>query len=273
MSGTPTIFDLCEPRADVRAGTAMDSDFAANLARVLRDDAPPEYANNALLYANTCSTRGLRSLLVNVCGRLSSGIPSVVAVFRLDTSFGGGKTHGLIALLHTARGLARVAAPGEFVDPALLPRGRVRGVAFTVENSDPVNRPRMSTDGPLNHTPRGEIAYDLAGPEGFARVRASDQADIAPGAETIPELFGEDPTLIFLDGLHVRSAQHAFAAPSIRWLHPRAIKAGLLATAHRHLGTQKFSGRIRSMPSWSSLTSRRHRPQPPDADQGQADPC
>jgi len=167
----------------------------------------------------------------------------------------------------------RGADPGEFVDPALLPRGRVRGAAFTGENSDPVNGPRMGTDGPLAHTPWGKIAYDLAGPQGFARVRASDQAGIAPGAETIAELFGADPTLILLDGLHVRSVQHAFAAPSIRWLHHRAIKAGLLATAHRHVGKQKFPGLIRSMPSWSSLTSRPHRPQPADADQGQADPC
>ena len=215
MSSTPTIFDLCEPRPDVRAGTAMDSDFAADLARVLRGDAPPDYADPALFFANTHPTRGLQSLLSNVCGRLSGGGPSVAAVFRLDTSFGGGKTHGLIALVHAARGMAGVANPSEFINPALLPRGRVRIAAFTGENSDPINGRRMGTDGTLAHTPWGEIAYDLAGPEGFARVRASDQAGVAPGAETIAELFGTDPTLILLDELAVY-LRRVWARPSAR---------------------------------------------------------
>ena len=48
------------------------------------------------------------------------------AAFRLDTSFGGGKTHGLIALVHAARGMRGVADPSEFVDPALLPAEGVR---------------------------------------------------------------------------------------------------------------------------------------------------
>jgi predicted AAA+ superfamily ATPase len=50
----------------------------------------------------------------------------VAATFCLDTSFGGGKTHGLIALVHAARGMRGVVQPGEFVDPALLSAEKVR---------------------------------------------------------------------------------------------------------------------------------------------------
>lgn len=32
----PAIFDLCKPRLDVLAGTASDSDFAADLSHVVR---------------------------------------------------------------------------------------------------------------------------------------------------------------------------------------------------------------------------------------------
>ena len=39
----PRIFDLCVPRADVLAGTISESDFAADLAQVIRGNAPEEY--------------------------------------------------------------------------------------------------------------------------------------------------------------------------------------------------------------------------------------
>src|SRR3546814_16825840 len=105
----PTIFDLCVPRADVRSGTSSDSDFAADLSRVLRGhDAPPEYAESARFFANTHPTRGLKGLLTHVCGRLSGRGASVAAIFRPDPSFGGRKTHGLIALDPPARDRTRV---------------------------------------------------------------------------------------------------------------------------------------------------------------------
>jgi hypothetical protein len=198
-----TIFDLCEPRADVRAGTSSDADFAADLARVLRGhDAPEEYADPVRFFANTHPTRGLKSLLANVCGRLSGRGSSVAAIFRLDTAFGGGKTHGLIALVHAARGMPGVTNPAEFLDPALLPDAGVRIAAFDGENADPSNGRKMA-DGTLAFTPWGEIAYALAGRDGYERVRRSDEDGIAPGAETIEELFGRGPALILLDELAV----------------------------------------------------------------------
>ena len=50
----------------------------------------------------------------------------------------------------------------------------------------------------------GEIACSLAGKEVVvARVRKSDEAGIALGAETLRELFGGEPTLNLLDELSV----------------------------------------------------------------------
>jgi hypothetical protein len=199
----PTIFELCEPREDVRKGTSSEADFAADLARVLRGhDAPEEYADPARFFANTYPTRGLKDLLRNVCGRLSGQGGAVAAIFRLDTAFGGGKTHGLIALVHAARGMPGVANPAEFVDPALLPTGEVRIAAFDGENADPANGRRMAPDV-LAYTPWGEIAFALAGREGYERVRRSDEQGVAPGAETLAELFGGKPALILIDELAI----------------------------------------------------------------------
>ena len=199
---TPTIFDLCQPRADVLAGQVADADFAADLASVIVGKASPEYLDPVQFFANSYPTRGLRNLLANVCRRLSGAGGEAAAIFRLDTSYGGGKTHGLIALVHAARGMDGAVDAAEFVDPALLPGGPVRIAAFDGENADPANGRAMG-DGVLAHTPWGEIAYALAGRAGYERVQRSDREGVAPGAETLRKLFGGEPTLILLDEISV----------------------------------------------------------------------
>ncbi len=58
----------------------------------------------------------------------------------------------------------------------------------------------------------GEMAYRLAGRAGYERIRQSDERHIAPGAETIRELFGGQPTLILLDevSVYLRKVERAF---------------------------------------------------------------
>ncbi|MFW5655497.1 MAG: ATP-binding protein [Roseicyclus sp.] len=122
------------------------------------------------------------------------------SIFRLDTAFGGGKTHGLIALVHAARGMSGVSNIAEFVDPTLVPTRRVRVAAFDGERSDPANGRPMG-DGIRAYTPWGEIAHQLGGASGYEILRRSDEERIAPGVDTIAELFGEDPVLVVLDEL------------------------------------------------------------------------
>ena len=198
----PTIFENCQPRADVLEGSIAEADFAADLAQVIVGKGNEAYLDPARFFANTYPTKGLKNLLANVCRRLTGAGGEVAAIFRLDTSYGGGKTHGLIALTHAARGMNGVSNVEEFVDPALLPKVRVRIAAFDGENADPANGRAMG-GGVLAHTPWGEIAYALAGADGYARVRNSDESHIAPGAETLRELFGGEPVLILLDELSV----------------------------------------------------------------------
>jgi len=198
----PTIFDVCTPRDDVLTGSISESDFAADLAQVVRGDGPVEYRDPVRFFENTYPTRGLKSLLENVCRRLSGEGGEVASIFRLDTQFGGGKTHGLIALVHAARGMEGVKNISEFIDPALLPTGKVRIATFDGENADPLNGRTMG-DGIRAHTPWGEIAWSLAGKDGYERVRRSDEGGVAPGADTLRELFGGEPTLILLDELSV----------------------------------------------------------------------
>ena len=198
----PTVFQTCEPREDVLKGTIAEADFAADLAKVIRGNAPDDYQKPDRFFANTYPTQGLKNLLRNVLARLSGDPSAAAAIFRLDTSYGGGKTHGLIALTHAASGMKGVANVAEFVDAKFVPKTKIRIAAFDGENADPANGRNMG-DGILAHTPWGELACSLAGKTGYDRVRKSDESHTAPGAETLAELFGGEPSLILLDELSV----------------------------------------------------------------------
>jgi hypothetical protein len=198
----PSIFETCTPREDVLNGSIADADFAADLAKVIRGIASDDYQEPNRFFANTYPTAGLRNLLRNVMARLSGDSSAAAAIFRLDTSYGGGKTHGLIALTHAANGMKGVAKVAEFVDPKFVPSGKIRIAAFDGENADPANGRSMG-EGVLAHSPWGELAYSLAGMTGYERIRKSDETHTAPGAETLAELFGGEPCLILLDELSV----------------------------------------------------------------------
>jgi len=212
MMGTiPLIFAACKPRPDVEAGTTKDEQFAADLAEVVNGTAPKEYTDPTTFFAHTHPTRGLRDLLKAVCKRISGIGGEVASVLRLHTQFGGGKTHCLIALTHAVRGMEGVENAEEFVDLELLPKGKVRVAAIDGENSNPADG--ITLEGDLRaYSLWGELAYQLAGAEGYRRVQESDRKHVAPGADTIRELFGDEPTLIMLDevSVYLRKVERAW---------------------------------------------------------------
>jgi hypothetical protein len=218
MSQSRSIFSTCKPRADVEAGTTKDEQFAADLSQVVNGTAPDEYKKPALFFNHTYPTRGLRELLRAGLTRLSGKGGEVASVIRLDTQYGGGKTHGLIALAHAVGGMKGVKNISEFVDPALIPKGEVKVAALDGENSDPADGLSLE-DGIRAKTLWGELAYRLAGREGFRRVETSDQRHVAPGAETLRELFGGRPRLIMIDevSVYLRKVERAHPGASIQF--------------------------------------------------------
>ncbi len=201
-----TIYDLCTPRPDVLSGVMHESEFAADLAQVLTGSAPPEYRDPDLFFQNTYPTRGIKALLASVLARLQGSGEQTGSLFRLDTQFGGGKTHSLIALAHVAQGCQGVGNIDEFISADLLPTQPIRVAAFDGENADPANGRRLG--GIRAFTPWGELAYQLGGDEGYRLVQRSDEEGVAPGSETLRELFGDEPCLILLDelALYLRKA-------------------------------------------------------------------
>jgi hypothetical protein len=197
-----TLFEICQPREDVLRGLVRESEFAADLASVLRGEGPKEYKEAGAFFANTYPTVGLKSLLQNVFQRLSGVGGEANAIFRLDTQYGGGKTHALIALAHVASGAPGVANIQEFLDPALVPREPIRVAAFDGENANPTDGRDMG-EGVKAFTPWGELAFLLGGKDGYEKVRRSDEERRAPGAESLKALFAGQPRLILLDELSI----------------------------------------------------------------------
>lgn len=80
---TDNLFITCMPRADVMQGSLKESDFAADLAQVLRGQAPDEYKKPVLFFGNTYPTRGIKTVLKLVAQRVLGRPEQIGAIFRL----------------------------------------------------------------------------------------------------------------------------------------------------------------------------------------------
>src|SRR6266851_2267912 len=132
-----TIFDTCTPRPDVLTGTLMEDQFAAKLSNVVAGTAADVYRIPNQFFASTYPTVGMRTLIEDCFGRLT-GRGSGTASIRLDTSYGGGKTHQLIALYHIAKHGRTISGIETFADPSLLPEAPVPVAAVVGSDLNPV---------------------------------------------------------------------------------------------------------------------------------------
>jgi hypothetical protein len=197
MSRLPSVIHACQPRSDVLQGGLTDAHFAAQLDRIVRTPGDyPAYGNPEAFFELTYPTKGLRELLQRTFGRISGArVPGGEhGLIRSETSFGGGKTHGLIAAYHLAKG-ARPANLIEFIDPSLLPE-RCQIAALVGDSLDPVNG--TLTDGRTAFTLWGEIGAQL-GAHAFEVLRQSDVERTAPSKDTLADAFAGAPTIIIID--------------------------------------------------------------------------
>ncbi|MFS1304688.1 ATP-binding protein [Streptosporangium longisporum] len=190
--------EVCHPRSDVLEGGLADNHFAAQLDKVVRDaEHYPVYGDAEAFFAQTYPTSGLKTLLIKTFGRLSGakGVAGENGVLRPTTSFGGGKTHGLTAVYHLAKG-ARPSNITEFLDLSLLPDGPVQVAALVGDALDPTAG--IETNGHRTYTMWGEMAAQI-GDDAFAAMEANDTQRTAPGTATIKATFHGKPTVVIID--------------------------------------------------------------------------
>lgn len=192
------IFDTCTPRAEVLSGDLKDEMFAARLRDVMEGNADPVYRDAKAFFENTYPTEGLKTLVREVLGRLSGKAPSSSPFIRLETSFGGGKTHNLIALYHLCQGKAE-GLPAGVIDASWVPAKPWSIAGVVGSDMDPANG--ITHKDVTTRTLWGEIAYQIGGKAGFKLVQKSDEELTAPGTPVLEKLIGDAPTLIMIDEL------------------------------------------------------------------------
>lgn len=213
----PTLFESCTPHDDVLAGTLSENEFAAKLSDVVfrQDEAPDIYADPETFFSKTYATDGLQTLLTLLAKRYSGKAKGEFSgedgLLSLDTVFGGGKTHSQIAAYHFSQNPEAIddlekyipddGARREFeeviddlsVRTAVFEGGYVSGTNAKCNKDD--------DNAPNTQTMWGELAYQLAGAEGYAKFSDNDKNRSAPGESDIIELFDEldDPGLVLID--------------------------------------------------------------------------
>ena len=88
------------PHEDILEGRLTMDVFAADLWQVVNGKAPLDYQDADLFFRKTYLTKGLRNIIEIAKARLEGR--SGDSVIQIQTPFGGGKTHTLIALYHKA---------------------------------------------------------------------------------------------------------------------------------------------------------------------------
>jgi len=194
----PTVFETCQPRGEILSGELRDEMFAARLNEVVLGTAHPIYQDPRQFLFNTYPTARVKSFAREVLGRLNGQDPTASAFFRLDTPFGGGKTHALVTLYHLAQGNADPESLARFdLTADDVPVRPVRVVSLVGDDLDPANG--VPRDGLKVRHMWGELAWQLAGKRGYEMVADSDREGVAPSAHFLRELVGDEPCLILVD--------------------------------------------------------------------------
>lgn len=196
--------EIAIPHEDVLKGTFQQAEFAADISRVHQGSASEEYQDAALFFQRTFITEGMRLLLDSVVKRLAGkgGDP----VVQLQTAFGGGKTHTLLAVYHLAKGTLP-ASQLQGISPILdaagiqeLPRANV-AVLDGVDLLDLASKPRKHGEFAVK-TIWGELAWQLGGAESYAMVQEADENGTAPGKSALAQMLASRaPCIILMDEL------------------------------------------------------------------------
>ncbi len=182
---------------DVLSENFSEDIFALDLGPLAdgNPNVPAVYRDPEHFFRASYLTIGLRSLLEDVLSRLSGGGGN--RVLKLVTAFGGGKSHTLAALLHAARNRKALDVLPEA--KGLAKPANVRTAVFDGQFFDASNGKAIPGEDFRARTMWGWIAWSLGGKKGYEHLKSQDENRVAPGADEIIALLGNEPNLILLD--------------------------------------------------------------------------
>ena len=190
---------VATPHKDVANGHYQQAEFAADLWQVHMGEGSNEYLDPVEFFRRTYLTDSLRDILSGSVLRITGkgGDP----VVQLQTNFGGGKTHSMLALYHLFSGtglnqLEGVDAILRNLDISALPT--VKRVVLVGNKISPGN-PVSKSDGTIVRTLWGELAWQLGGAEAYQLIAKDDELATSPGDRLRHLLTDYGPCLILID--------------------------------------------------------------------------
>lgn len=196
----------CVPRKSIVEGTFNPEVFTATLGPVVNyyrngsSTLDSVYTNAETFFRDaTYVTDGLRSTVNNIFRRIA-GDTTAPSIQRLETAFGGGKTHTLIACVHIAnRGKDIAGVVSDIIDSQYLPdSGTVTVVGIA---GDEIKTSQTIAGKVVPYTLWGEMALQIGGQELYNAVKKDAESYSAPGSDYFETVLGNRKLLIVFDEL------------------------------------------------------------------------
>jgi predicted AAA+ superfamily ATPase len=195
--------EIITPHPDVAAGKLEAAEFAADLHMVYTGESTSqEYSDPVQFFRRTYLTEGLKDLLRRAVARVGKD-SNATPVWNLQTNFGGGKTHSMLALWHLFSGTPLHEFPQEVIDllaevDSSAVGAKVNRAAIVGNHIDP-QAGKVQLDGTHVHTIWGDLVWQLGGREAYESVRQSDEAHTNPGDALRRVIAACSPCLILID--------------------------------------------------------------------------
>jgi hypothetical protein len=172
-------------RDDVRSGELALSEFAGDLDDVVKGNAKPTYQDPYQFFSRTYPTLALRDLARDIVQRLAG--KNDKAIRQLALTYGGGKTHSLIALYHLVHNpstLPDVPAIQEFRQYIGIEPPQTRIVVLPFDKFDVESGIDCVAPDQSHRTlrqPWSAIAYQIAGEVGLQTLHPDGLAEERQG--------------------------------------------------------------------------------------------
>ncbi len=198
----PLWTDTCKPIPEVIGDGIPEQSWAADFGEMLDGRASQIYTDPTQFFEMTYITENMRTIFVNVL-RAATGNAGQ-RILEIDTPFGGGKTHCVIALYHLIKNfkvLQKHPKVQDIYKEASFDASKQVKIATIVGTELNPLGTLHEESGITTQTLMGEIVYQLA-PDLYPRIRANDEKRVSPGTGLLGKLFEQiGPCVILIDEL------------------------------------------------------------------------
>jgi hypothetical protein len=209
-------YAVATPHEDIQKGRLSEAVFAANLWAVVQGTAPDVYTDPDAFFTKTYLTGGLSRVLKKAAEAITGSSEAGDRILSLQTAFGGGKTHALVALWHLAQNCEKIRRSSACADLRkllgdALPK-KVNALAVFTNQTCDATQGRKTPQGIRTRTMWGELALQLGGKALYENIRANDEKQTAPKGLFVEILKEAAPCLILLDEV----ADYCVAASAVK---------------------------------------------------------